>query len=77
MVASELFPDPAADILKLKGLLNSSNVYIFVDASSSLKYTGNFVIKEINAAGDKGIFLDTTATKMTPVQSLHDAIMIA
>lgn len=79
------FIDPTGDIqdasdaiAALAGLLNKQHLVIYVDASSSLKYTDSYVLKSIPGnASFKGVFLNANATKMTPVNSLYDAIGIA
>ena len=79
------FIDPSGDIqdasdaiAALAGLLNKQHLVIYVDANSSLKYTDSYVLKTIPGnAAYKGVFLNAEATKMTPVNSLYDAIGIA
>lgn len=87
-VASKFLPqssfvDPSGDIQDatamieaLAGLLNKQDLIIYVDSTSTLEASGNYVLKSIDSK-NKGIFLTKDATKQTPVKSIYDAITIA
>lgn len=87
-VASKFLPqssfiDPSGDIQDatdmidaLAGLLNKQDLVIYVDSTSTLEASGNYVLKSIDSK-NKGVFLTKDATKQTPVKSIYDAIKIA
>jgi len=73
---SDLFDDPTELIEALDGLLNKQDLVIYVDSTSTLEASGNYVLKSINSK-TKGVFLTKDAIKQTPVKTIYDAIKIA